>query len=86
MLYCMAIMRFAQWSLYLFFMFFLLLTNNFFFNFSILKYNCFAFSRLVNGVVEKTRKKEVASIAVAADAIGIPRMLIDIRHGEQVSF
>lgn len=70
-----------------FFMFFLVLTNNFFFfNFSILKYNCFAFSRLVNGVVEKTRKKEVASIAVAADAIGIPRMLIDIRHGEKVSF
>ncbi|KAG4962033.1 hypothetical protein JHK82_038721 [Glycine max] len=41
---------------------------------------CMAIMRLVNGVVEKTRKKEVASIAVAADAIGIPRMLIDIRH------
>lgn len=40
----------------------------------------------MNGVVEKTRKKEVTSIAVAADAIGIPRMLIDIRHGEKVSF
>lgn len=39
------------------------------------------FGRLVNGVVEKTRKKTEASIAVAADAIGIPRMLIDIRHG-----
>ncbi|KAG5064586.1 hypothetical protein JHK85_005769 [Glycine max] len=47
---------------------------------------CMAIMRLVNGVVEKTRKKEVTSIAVAADAIGIPRMLIDIRHGEQVSF
>ncbi|KHN38395.1 LAS1-like protein [Glycine soja] len=44
---------------------------------------CMAIMRLVNGVVEKTRKKEVTSIAVAADAIGIPRMLIDIRHGEQ---
>ncbi|KAK7266001.1 hypothetical protein RIF29_18639 [Crotalaria pallida] len=38
------------------------------------------FLRLVNGVVEKTRKKEFVSIAVATDAIGIPRMLIDIRH------
>ncbi|KAF8403661.1 hypothetical protein HHK36_011765 [Tetracentron sinense] len=36
--------------------------------------------RLVNGVVEKTRKKTEVSIAEAADAIGIPRMLIDIRH------
>ncbi|BBH02390.1 las1-like family protein [Prunus dulcis] len=35
---------------------------------------------LVNGVVEKTRKKTEVSIAVAADAIGIPRTLIDIRH------
>ncbi|KAK7276648.1 hypothetical protein RIF29_17792 [Crotalaria pallida] len=41
---------------------------------------CMAILRLVNGVVEKTRKKELVSIAVAADAIGIPRMLIDIRH------
>ncbi|KAJ1432087.1 Las1-like [Sesbania bispinosa] len=41
---------------------------------------CMAIVRLVNGVVEKTRKKELVSIAVAADAIGIPRMLIDIRH------
>ncbi|KAI4305905.1 hypothetical protein L6164_029235 [Bauhinia variegata] len=41
---------------------------------------CMAIMRLVNGVVEKTRKKELTSIAVAADAIGIPRMLIDIRH------
>jgi hypothetical protein len=38
----------------------------------------------VNGVVEKTRKKTEASIAVAADAIGIPRMLIDIRHGRRL--
>ncbi|THG11027.1 hypothetical protein TEA_023358 [Camellia sinensis var. sinensis] len=35
---------------------------------------------LVNGVVEKTRKKTEVSIAKAADAINIPRMLIDIRH------
>ncbi|XP_027940287.1 uncharacterized protein LOC114194332 isoform X1 [Vigna unguiculata] len=41
---------------------------------------CMAIMRLVNCAVEKTRKKEVASIAVTADAIGIPRMLIDIRH------
>ncbi|XP_022985650.1 pre-rRNA-processing protein las1-like [Cucurbita maxima] len=41
---------------------------------------CMAIMRLVNGVVEKTRKKTEVSIAVAADAIGLPRMLIDIRH------
>ena len=41
---------------------------------------CMAIMRLVNGVVEKTRKKEEVSIAVAAEAIGIPRMLIDVRH------
>lgn len=41
---------------------------------------CMAIVRLVNGVVEKTRKKTEVSIAEAADAINIPRMLIDIRH------
>ncbi|XP_028098518.1 ribosomal biogenesis protein LAS1L-like [Camellia sinensis] len=41
---------------------------------------CMAIVRLVNGVVEKTRKKTEVSIAKAADAINIPRMLIDIRH------
>ncbi|KAG8375254.1 hypothetical protein BUALT_Bualt10G0081200 [Buddleja alternifolia] len=41
---------------------------------------CMAIMRLVNGVVEKTRKKNEISIGEAADAIGIPRMLIDIRH------
>ncbi|CAJ1975194.1 unnamed protein product [Sphenostylis stenocarpa] len=41
---------------------------------------CMAVMRLVNVAVEKTRKKEVTSIAVAADAIGILRMLIDIQH------
>ncbi|XP_022995044.1 uncharacterized protein LOC111490717 [Cucurbita maxima] len=41
---------------------------------------CMAIMRLVNGVVEKTRKKTEVSIAVAADAIGLPRVLIDIRH------
>lgn len=41
---------------------------------------CMAIVRLVNGVVEKTRKKNQISIGEAADAIDIPRMLIDIRH------
>ncbi|OIW02806.1 hypothetical protein TanjilG_29582 [Lupinus angustifolius] len=41
---------------------------------------CMAITRLVNGVIEKTRVKELVSIAVAAEAIGIPRTLIDIRH------
>ncbi|KAL3818366.1 hypothetical protein ACJIZ3_004271 [Penstemon smallii] len=41
---------------------------------------CMAIMRLVNGVVEKTRKKNEISIGEAADAIGLPRMLIDIRH------
>lgn len=39
-----------------------------------------AIMRLVNGVIEKTRKKREVSIAVAATAIGMPRTLIDIRH------
>lgn len=37
--------------------------------------------RLVNCVVEKTRKQSEISIADAAEAIGIPRILIDVRHG-----
>ncbi|KAL9404807.1 hypothetical protein Peur_001779 [Populus x canadensis] len=41
---------------------------------------CMAILRLVNCVVEKTRKKTEVSIAEAAGAIGIPRTLIDIRH------
>ncbi|KAJ4822571.1 hypothetical protein Tsubulata_036740 [Turnera subulata] len=41
---------------------------------------CMAILRLVNCVVEKTRKKTEISIAEAAVAIGIPRTLIDIRH------
>ncbi|KAJ8751341.1 hypothetical protein K2173_016529 [Erythroxylum novogranatense] len=41
---------------------------------------CMAILRLVNCVVEKTRKKTEISIAEAAGAIGIPRVLIDIRH------
>ncbi|XP_071736237.1 uncharacterized protein [Rutidosis leptorrhynchoides] len=41
---------------------------------------CMTIMRLVNGIVEKTRKKNEVSIGEAADAIGIPRMLIDIRH------
>ncbi|WCJ42121.1 las1-like family protein [Euphorbia peplus] len=39
-----------------------------------------AILRLVNCVVEKTRKKTEISIADASAAIGIPRTLIDIRH------
>ncbi|KAI4386215.1 hypothetical protein MLD38_004166 [Melastoma candidum] len=35
--------------------------------------------RLVNGTIEKTRKRD-KSMADAAEAINIPRMLIDIRH------
>ncbi|MCL7036543.1 hypothetical protein MKW94_014562 [Papaver nudicaule] len=42
--------------------------------------HCMSIVRLVNGVIEKTRKKTEVSIAEAANAIGIPRMLIDIRH------
>ncbi|KAK6251530.1 hypothetical protein QUC31_009163 [Theobroma cacao] len=41
---------------------------------------CMAILRLVNCVVEKTRKRTGISIADAADAIGIPRKLIDVRH------
>lgn len=41
---------------------------------------CIAIMRLVNGVVEKTRKKTEISIGEAAEAINIPRVLIDIRH------
>jgi hypothetical protein len=36
----------------------------------------------VNCVVEKTRKRTEVSIAEAAHAIGIPRKLIDVRHGK----
>ncbi|XP_074345976.1 uncharacterized protein LOC141684760 isoform X3 [Apium graveolens] len=39
-----------------------------------------AIMRLVNGVVEKTRKKTEVSIGEVADELGIPRMLIDVRH------
>lgn len=41
---------------------------------------CMTIMRLVNGIVEKTRKKNEVSIGEAAQVIGIPRMLIDIRH------
>lgn len=36
--------------------------------------------RLVNCLIEKTRKRDEVSIAVAARAMGIPRKLIDLRH------
>ncbi|XVF11109.1 hypothetical protein REPUB_Repub07fG0240700 [Reevesia pubescens] len=41
---------------------------------------CMGILRLVNCVIEKTRKRTGISIADAADAIGIPRRLIDVRH------
>ncbi|KAL2936378.1 Protein LAS1 [Bienertia sinuspersici] len=43
-----------------------------------------AIVRLVNGVIEKTRKTRKnegkSSIAAAAEKLGMPRMLVDIRH------
>ncbi|KAL8159381.1 hypothetical protein V2J09_000918 [Rumex salicifolius] len=39
-----------------------------------------AVMRLVNGLIEKTRRRTVVSIAQAAASINMPRMLIDIRH------
>ncbi|KAL4334866.1 hypothetical protein GQ457_07G011910 [Hibiscus cannabinus] len=41
---------------------------------------CMSILRLVNCVIEKTRKRTGISIAEAADAIGMPRRLIDVRH------
>ncbi|KAK8493653.1 hypothetical protein V6N12_038611 [Hibiscus sabdariffa] len=41
---------------------------------------CMAILRLVNCVMGKTRKRTGISIAKAADAIGMPRRLIDVRH------
>nr|AAL91200.1 unknown protein [Arabidopsis thaliana]AAO00916.1 unknown protein [Arabidopsis thaliana] len=41
---------------------------------------CMGILRLVNCVIEKTRRREDVSIADAARAIGIPRKLIDLRH------
>lgn len=38
----------------------------------------------MNCVIEKTRKREDVSIADAAKAIGIPRKLIDLRHGKNL--
>ncbi|KAL9260536.1 Dihydropyrimidinase-like protein [Drosera capensis] len=39
-----------------------------------------AITRIVNGMIEKTRKQTEMSIADAAEVINMPRMLIDIRH------
>ncbi|KFK25498.1 hypothetical protein AALP_AA8G122400 [Arabis alpina] len=41
---------------------------------------CMGILRLVNCVIEKTRRRADVSIADAAKAIGIPRKLIDLRH------
>lgn len=45
---------------------------------------CMGILRLVNCVIEKTRRREDVSIADAARAIGIPRKLIDLRHGKNL--
>jgi hypothetical protein len=49
-------------------------------------FNCAVFisERLVNITVEKTRTKERASISEGAVNIGIPRMLVDVRHGKKL--
>ena len=39
----------------------------------------------MNGLIEKTRDKKKSSIAAAAKEFGMPRKLIDIRHGKQTS-
>ncbi|GJY30974.1 ribosomal biogenesis protein LAS1L-like protein isoform X2 [Tanacetum coccineum] len=41
---------------------------------------CMTIMRLVNSIMEKTRKKNEISIGEVAVVIGIPRMLINIRH------
>ncbi|VVB14256.1 unnamed protein product [Arabis nemorensis] len=41
---------------------------------------CMGILRLVNCVIERTRRRADVSIADAAKAIGIPRKLIDLRH------
>jgi len=58
------------------------------YSFPQLKYNTyllptFYFStvRLVNGFVENPYKKTGLSISELAEAVGIPRVLVDIRHG-----
>lgn len=51
--------------------------------YSWLTYSKFVIIRLVNAVIEKTRKKEEMSIAEAAAKINMPHMLIDIRHGKK---
>ncbi|KAF0919662.1 hypothetical protein E2562_030913 [Oryza meyeriana var. granulata] len=40
-----------------------------------------AIMRLVNGFVENPHKKTGYSISEFAEAVGIPRVLVDIRHG-----
>jgi ribosomal biogenesis protein LAS1 len=39
------------------------------------------FTRLVNGFMENAHKKTGLSISELAEAVGIPRVLVDIRHG-----
>lgn len=42
--------------------------------------------RLVNGFIEPAHKKTRRSISELAEAVGIPRMLVDIRHGKITPF
>lgn len=39
-----------------------------------------AIMRLVNGVVDQSKKQNSMSVALRAEAAGLPRMLVDIRH------
>ena len=41
----------------------------------------FSTVRLVNGFVENQHKKTGRSISELAEAVGIPRVQVDIRHG-----
>jgi len=55
---------------------------------TLLTFDCAVFlpERIVNAVAknaEKSRKKEYTTIAAAADEKGLPRMLVDIRHGKK---
>ena len=38
--------------------------------------------RLVNGVVDQSKWQNSMSVADRAEAAGLPRMLVDIRHGK----
>jgi len=55
---------------------------------TLLTFDCAVFfpKRIVNlaeKTAEKSRKKEHTSIAGAAEEIGLPHMLVEIRHGKK---